>query len=81
MEVAFSPDGKTIAVPTWGEDAQGTHLWTVPSPLGSDLADEEAELRVQVLTWTEMNANGVLRQLDRSTWQARREHLAELADP
>jgi WD40 repeat protein len=80
MEVAFSPDGKTIAVATWQRDAHGTYLWSIPSPFGSDLSDEEAELRMQVLTWSEMDANGVLGQLDRATWQARRDQLRRIAD-
>jgi WD40 repeat protein len=77
FEVTFSPDGRTVAVATWGEDAQGAHLWMLPSQFGSYLAAEEAELRVQVLTWAEMDANGVLGRLDRATWQARRAQLAK----
>ena len=72
MEVAFSPDGRTIAVATWLRDPHGTYLWSVPSPFGGNLSDEGAELRMQVLTWSEMDVNGVLGELDRTTWQARR---------
>jgi WD40 repeat protein/serine/threonine protein kinase len=74
-EVAFSPDGKTIAV---ADGEQGARLWTVPLASRGDW--EDAELRLQVLTWTEMDANGVLGQLDRATWQARRAQLGKVAD-
>jgi WD40 repeat protein len=70
MEVAFSPDGTRIAVAGFERSAR---LWTVPPPLGGDL--EDAELWLEVLTWTEMDANGVLGRLDRATWQARRDEL------
>jgi WD40 repeat protein len=73
-EVAFSPDGKTIAItghPT-------ARLWTVPPPFAGD--PEDAELRTQVLTWTEMDANGVLGRLDRATWQSRRAQLGKATD-
>jgi WD40 repeat protein len=69
FEVTFSPDGKAIAVAGTGD----ARLWNVPAPLAGDL--EDAELRLQVLTWTEMDANGVLGRLDRATWQARRAQL------
>jgi hypothetical protein len=74
FEVAFSPDGQTVAItghPT-------ARLWTVPPPFAGDLQD--AELRMQVLTWTEMDANGVLGRLDRATWRARRAQLAKATD-
>jgi WD40 repeat protein len=73
-EVVFSHDGKSIAVTG---AAEGTCLSRVPSFLGIKLADEDAELRLQVLTWMEMDANGVVGRLDRKTWQARRTQLAK----
>jgi WD40 repeat protein len=75
-EVAFSPDGKTIAVAAAGP---GARLWALPSLLGSELVDEQAELRMQILTWAEMDANGVLGRLDRATWEARRAQLDRLS--
>jgi WD40 repeat protein/serine/threonine protein kinase len=74
FEVAFSPDGKAIAM----AGNQGARLWTVPPPFAGKL--EDAEVRMQVLTWTEMDANGVLGRLDRATWQARRAKLAKAID-
>jgi hypothetical protein len=75
MEVAFSPNGTSIAVAGW--DGPGVRLWTVARPFRGDL--EDAELWLQVLTWMEMDANGVLGQLDRATWQARRAQLGKVA--
>jgi WD40 repeat protein len=75
-EGAFSPDGKSIAVAASGQGA----LWAVPSLLGSKLADEQAELRIQILTWAELDADGVLGRLDRATWEARRAQLEKVAN-
>jgi WD40 repeat protein/serine/threonine protein kinase len=77
FEVAYSPDGTSLAVAGW---PGGARLWTVPSRLDSNITPEEAELRIQVLTWMEMDANGVLGRLDRATWQARRAQLAKATD-
>jgi WD40 repeat protein len=72
-EVAFSPDGNRLA---GGPFLGFVHLWTVPPPLRGDL--RHAELWVEVLTWQEMDQNGVLNWLDRATREARR---AELEKP
>jgi WD40 repeat protein len=73
FEVAFSPDGKSIAAAGYGPGSKGARMWNVSSPLSADVGD--AELWIQVLTWTEMDDNGVLGRLDRATWQARRAQL------
>jgi WD40 repeat protein len=72
-EVAFSPDGNRLA---GGPFLGFVHLWTVPPPLRGDL--RHAELWVEVLTWQEMDQNGVLNWLDRATREARRAELEKL---
>jgi WD40 repeat protein len=76
-EVVFSPDGTYIAV---AGAADGTCLSTVPSLLEIKPADDDAELRLQVLTWMEMDANGILGRLDRATWKARRARLTKASE-
>ena len=44
-------------------------MWTLPPPLQVGL--EDAERWIEVLTWQEMDRNGVLTWLDRSAWKAR----------
>jgi hypothetical protein len=78
MEVAFSTDGRSLAVATWLSDPHGTFLWSIPTPSDIGLSDEEMELRVQLLTRTAMDANGVLSQLDRATWEACHARLREV---
>jgi len=68
-EVAFSPDGTRLA----GSSRRSVHLWNLPPPLRGDL--RHGELWVEVLTWQEMDQNGVLTWLDRATWRARRAEL------
>ena len=42
---------------------------------------QHAELWVQVITWQEMDANGVLTWLDAATWKTRRAQLEKLGGP
>jgi hypothetical protein len=48
----------------------------MPPPLRGDL--RHAQLWVEVVTWQEMDQNGVLTWLDRATWEARRAELDKL---
>jgi WD40 repeat protein len=84
-EVTFSPDSTRLAGSSPSADRTDTkgpasvRLWTVPPPLRNDL--RHAELWIQVLTWQEMDQNGVLTWLDRATWEARRAELEKLGEP
>jgi WD40 repeat protein/serine/threonine protein kinase len=69
-QVLFSPDGSRVA-------ANLPACFSTFSPsLTADLQDPE--LWVQVLTWQEMDDNGVVNWLDHATWQARRQQLEKL---
>jgi WD40 repeat protein len=74
-EVSFSPDGTRIAAGGFSE----ARLFTLSAPFRGDL--RHAELWVQVLTWQEMDANGVLSWLDRESWLKRRAQLEKLGGP
>jgi WD40 repeat protein len=72
-QVVFSPDGARIAASILNRPVR---LWTLPPPLQVDL--REAKRWVEVLTWQEMDANGVLTWLDRPSWLARRAEIDRL---
>jgi WD40 repeat protein len=72
--VAFSPDGKAVA--TGGTTA---YLWRVcPAVTGSA---PHLKLWVQVLTGTELDAQGRVRVLTAPTWRQRRQQLEKLGGP
>jgi hypothetical protein len=73
----FSHDGNATAM----AGSPAARLWTVSPPLGGDLTGKDAKLWLQVLIWSEMDANGVLGRLDRESWKARRAQFAKLPQP
>jgi WD40 repeat protein len=72
LRVAFWHDGKTVL--TAGED-DVTQFWQLSPPVEGDVA--ELELWAQVVTETELEANGGMRVLDATTWLERRHKLRD----
>jgi WD40 repeat protein len=66
-DVAFSPDGKTVATAC---HESGVQLWPVPAPLDGD--PEQLRLYAEVITGVELDEHGLPRALDAKTWQERR---------
>jgi eukaryotic-like serine/threonine-protein kinase len=71
----FRPDGRAVVTAT----VDKARLWVVPSPVAGDA--DRIVLWVQVLTGMELDAAGVIRELDASTWQQRRQRLRRLGGP
>jgi WD40 repeat protein/serine/threonine protein kinase len=78
LQVTFSPrEEKGWTVLTRSQD-RTAWLWRVPAPLAEDA--ERLALRIQVLTRRELDADGVVRQLDSKDWEQRRQRLQDLGD-
>ncbi len=74
--VAFSPDGRLMAVGDWdGRIA----VWETPAPLEGN--PEQVRLAVEVLTGLELDARSASRSLDRQELKERRDRLEELGGP
>jgi WD40 repeat protein len=67
---AFAPDGRQILAVSSDHVAC---LWPVPSPLTGSV--EQIETWVEVLTGAELDADGVVRELDDVSWTERRRRL------
>jgi WD40 repeat protein/serine/threonine protein kinase len=76
MAVACSPDGSTLVT---GSDDRTARLWPVPVPLGQGV--EQLVAWVQVVTGLELDADGVVHELDDAAWKQRRQRLVELGGP
>jgi WD40 repeat protein/serine/threonine protein kinase len=71
--LAFYADGKTLLTAC----GDGTvRSWEVPAPIPGKV--EFILLWTQTITGLELDANGVIRQLEAGTWLERRQHLEEL---
>ncbi len=68
--IDFSRDGTRLAV--GGFNVYPT-LWQIAPPFPDNIA--EALLRVEVLTWHQMDGNGMLQPLTSAAWQERRAQL------
>jgi WD40 repeat protein len=73
--VAFSPDGRTVLTGSWNT----AQLWKPSAPVAGDV--KRLVCWTQVITGMELDADGVARVLDASTWQERRRHLEQLGGP
>jgi WD40 repeat protein/serine/threonine protein kinase len=73
---AFGPDGRTVLTGTKDGTAR---LWQAPVPVAGPA--ERFGLWAQVLTGMELDAQGVLHDLDAATWCQRRGRLEELGGP
>ena len=72
--VAFSPDGKTLAI---GQHRQyARRFWNVPTPLAGDA--ERIVLWTQTLVVMELDASDASQVLDCRDWERRRQKLEEL---
>jgi WD40 repeat protein len=74
--VAFSPDGKTVLTGCFDNTAR---LWRVSRKIRGD--PEQVLLWTQVITNLELDEHGLVRALDATTWQKRRQRLQELGGP
>jgi WD40 repeat protein len=75
-DVAFAPDGKTLLTASFDRTAR---TWEVPVAVEGNV--NRIVLWIQVLTGTELDADGLFRDLDAATWQQRRRQLADLGGP
>jgi WD40 repeat protein len=75
-DAAFSPDGKTILTASNDGTAR---LWQLPTPVTGDA--ERIVLWTQVITGLELDSDDLIRVLDATTWQQRRQRLQELGGP
>ena len=71
LSFAKSPDGASLAANTWN------HIILIASS-GPALPLTQSVGWVETLTWTKMDANGVLTRLYRETWETRRVQLEKL---
>jgi len=78
---AFSPDGKSFltALRAFDKIEARTLLW--PAPLPIEGKSDRISLWVQILTGTELQADGSMRLLDVGEWQECRRRLQELGGP
>ncbi len=74
-EGAFSPDGTRVVLAS----EAGIIVAQVPRPLTHELQD--AGLWIDVLTWMQMDENGIVSWLDNENWRAKREQLEKLGGP
>jgi WD40 repeat protein len=78
---AFSPDGKSFltTLRLFDPIETRTQLWPVPLPIEGK--SDRISLWVQILTGTELQADGSMRLLDVGEWQECRRRLQELGGP
>lgn len=72
-DVAISPDGKTLLTGSFDRTARS---WEMPAIVEGDVS--RIVLWIQVLTGTEVDQDGLFRDLDAATWQQRRRQLLEM---
>src|SRR5262249_10769358 len=72
-DVAFSPSGTTLLTGSFDRTARS---WEMPAAVEGDVS--RVVLWIQVLTGTELDQDGLFRDLDAATWRQRRNQLAEL---
>jgi WD40 repeat protein len=72
--LVFQPDGSALLT---SSTTPLVYRWPVPRPVTEDVG--RLMLRTQVLTGMELDAKGVVRNLDPDAWRERRQRLEELA--
>jgi WD40 repeat protein len=74
--VAFGPHDQTVLT---GSEDHRARVWRPPAPVAGPV--EQIVLWVEVLTGTELDADGGVRVLDAPHWRQRRQRLEELGGP
>jgi WD40 repeat protein len=69
---AFRPDGRAVLT---GSADRTARVWSLTEPVAGEI--ERLVLAVQFLTQRELDASGVVRELDEDAWEERRARLAE----
>ena len=80
VRVGFWADGKTFLTSEGKYEPANSELsvaryWRIPTPVAGD--DDQIELWIEVITGSELEADGGVRVLDADAWRSRRQRLQE----